>query len=386
MPAERQKERSPAVISPETVRPSALGIPEPPSRREAQVELGDIRRRIDAVDARLVRLLTERMELALRAGKTKARVQDPGREEAVLNNILRSRPGPLSEEFLLDLFQRIISECRTAEEAHPSLVGFQGEHGAYSEEAARTACPESVPIPFRGFRDIFDGVGGGRLDLGIVPVENSTEGAVAEVNDLLLEYDLFIIREIRFPIRHKLLVPPGIDPGGLKTVMSHPQALAQCRRFLRDNGLDAQPVYDTAGAARRLSDNPGAGTAVIASHLCADLYGLEIAAENIEDEPSNRTRFLVLSRAQHTGAAAKGSLAFSTRHEAGALCAVLDVFRERRINLLRIESRPVKTDPGTYVFFVDFAGSPRDAGVAEALAAARERATFWKFFGGYEEV
>lgn len=386
MPAERQKEQRSAVISSETVRPATLGIPEPPSRREAQVELGDIRRRIDAIDSRVVRMLSERMELALRAGKTKTRVHDPGRETAVLQNILRSRQGPLSEDFLIALFRKIISECRTAEEAHPSLVGFQGEHGAHSEAAARTACPESVPIPFREFRDVFDGVGGGRLDLGIVPVENSTEGAVAEVNDLLLEYDLFIIRDIRFPIRHQLLVPPGADPAGVKTVMSHPQALAQCRRFLRNNGLDAQPVYDTAGAARRLSDDPGAGTGVIASRLCAGIYGLDIAAENIEDEPNNRTRFLVLTRDENTGAAEKGSLAFSTRHEAGALCAVLDVFRQRRINLLRIESRPVKTDPGTYVFFVDFDGSPEDAAVAGALAAARERATFWKFLGGYVEV
>ncbi|MBN1938250.1 MAG: bifunctional chorismate mutase/prephenate dehydratase [Candidatus Aminicenantes bacterium] len=365
MPAQKQKERSSASIS---------------------CELGKIRGRIDDLDARIVRMLTERVELALRAGKLKDRARDSGREAEVLRNVMLYRRDPLSRSFLRSLFRRIIAESRAAEEAHPALIGFQGEHGAYSEEAARAACPRAVPIPFPGFRDIFEGVSRGSLDLGLVPVENSTEGAVAEVNDLLLEFGLYIIRDIRFPIRHQLLIPRGADPAGLKTVLSHPQALAQCRRTLRTLGLEARAVYDTAGAARNLAETPSPATAVIASRLCAGLYRLKIAAENIEDEPSNRTRFLVLARDEHRGPADRVSLAFSTRHETGALCSVLDVFRERGVNLLRIESRPVKSDPGTYIFFIDFAGGPDRAAEARTLAAARKHATYWKFFGGYKEA
>jgi prephenate dehydratase len=176
------------------------------------------------------------------------------------------------------------------------LVAFQGEHGAYGDVAARKLIPDGACIPCMEFMDVFRGVEEGHFDLGVVPVENSLEGAVTQVNDLLTTTDLKVIGEARIRVNHCLLATDITDYRDIRLVYSHPQALAQCRGFLMRNHLEPRPYYDTAGAAKMLArENPRAAAA-IASALCAELYDLEIIKEGIEDGPSNTTRFLLLAR------------------------------------------------------------------------------------------
>jgi prephenate dehydratase/chorismate mutase/prephenate dehydratase len=222
-----------------------------------------------------------------------------------------------------------------------------------------------------------------QLDYGIVPVENSLEGPVTEVNDLLIETGLQVVGERSISVHHCLLALPGADYRELRTVYSHPQALGQCRASISRHKLEARPFYDTAGAAIMLREQRPAGCAVLASRLCADLYDLEVLHEHMEDSDSNLTRFLVLSREAERVEGNKCSVVFSVAHRPGGLFAVLKVLSDAAINMTRIESRPHRLDPGSYAFFVDFEGSDRDEGVKAALDGIREGCTSFKFLGCY---
>jgi prephenate dehydratase/chorismate mutase/prephenate dehydratase len=282
------------------------------------------------------------------------------------------------------IYRTIIDESKRVQEKGLKLVGFQGEHGAYSEVAAHAYGPGLVSIPCPNFHEVFREVESGQLDLGIVPVENSIEGAVNEVNDLLVETSLRIVGEATIPIHHCLLALPELDYRDLKTVYSHPQALGQCRGFIARHKLEARPFYDTAGAAVMLREQKPSATAVIASRLCADLYHLEILKENIEDSDSNRTRFVVLSKEQGAEDGDKSSIIFSVAHRPGGLFSVLKVLSDANINMTRIESRPLRNDPGSYAFFVDMEGSDKDPLVVAALDAIGGSATSFKFLGCYK--
>ncbi|MFZ1201612.1 MAG: prephenate dehydratase, partial [Desulfobacterales bacterium] len=254
--------------------------------------------------------------------------------------------------------------------------------GAYGEVAARRLVPGAAFIPCLEFNDVFRGVEAGDLDFGVVPVENSLEGAVTPVNDLLTSTTLKVIGEAKIDVKHCLLATEVIDLRQIRLVYSHPQALAQCRNFLMRHKLEARPFYDTAGAAKMLArENPRAAAAV-ASALCAELYDLEIIDAGIEDAPANTTRFLLLSR-EAIGRGDKTSVIFATPHEAGRLYAVLRLFAESRINLTRIASMPLRSDPGNYSFFLDFIGSDADEKVAEVLRQLKELTISLKILGSY---
>ncbi|MBI4713302.1 MAG: prephenate dehydratase, partial [Planctomycetes bacterium] len=216
--------------------------------------------------------------------------------------------------------------------------------------------------------------------------ENSLEGAVTEVNDLLVGTELKIVAEVKLPIHHSLLSLPETDYREIKAVYSHPQALAQCRGFLSRNNLEPVPFYDTAGAAKMISETRPKAVAAIASRHCAELYDLEIIKDEIEDDKSNFTRFLVLANESAKESGNKCSIVFSTKHEAGTLFAVLKIFSDAGINLTRIESRPIRTDPGKYAFFLDFQGSDRDQKVVRALAEAKQKSVMFKLLGCYKST
>jgi len=329
------------------------------------MDLKEIRKSIDATDYEIVKLLNRRLEYGLRLKRLKSNVVEP--------------------DFAEQIYLSIIGESKRVQEKGLKLVGFQGEHGAYSEVAAHAYGPGLISIPCPSFHEVFREVESGQLDFGIVPVENSIEGAVNEVNDLLVETSLRIAGEATIPIHHCLLALPEQDYRDLKTVYSHPQALGQCRDFISRHKLEARPFYDTAGAAIMLREQKPSATAVIASKLCADLYHLEILKENIEDNDSNRTRFVVLSREPSAGDGDKSSIIFSVAHRPGGLYSVLKVLSDADINMTRIESRPLRNDPGTYAFFVDLEGSDKDPKVAAALDAIGTSATSFKFLGCYKE-
>jgi prephenate dehydratase/chorismate mutase/prephenate dehydratase len=214
-------------------------------------------------------------------------------------------------------------------------------------------------------------------------VESTVGGTFTEVNELFVATDLKVVGEIRLPIHCCLLGLPEGDPEDLRVVYSHRQALALCQSFLESKRLEARPYHDMAAAAKMLVQERPEGSAAIASSYCAEYYHLQVLAENIEDFPGNVTRFLVVARDEVVSGGNKCSIIFVAEHKAGALFKILQVFADAGINLTRIESMPNRRDPGNYVFFMDFFGSPEEPRVAGALAAAQSRTSFFKFLGCY---
>ena len=318
------------------------------------MKLEEIRSRIDKIDRELLVILQERMGLALRSNKFKKTISDPEREKSMLAQLERMNLDLIERSFSKQLLQTIITESKRLQEEERPLVAFQGEHGAYGEVAARRLVPEGAYIPCMEFMDVFRGVEEGSLDLGVVPVENSLEGAVTQVNELLTTTGLKVIGEAKVPVNHCLLATEDTDYREIRMVYSHPQALAQCRGFLIRNKLEPRPFYDTAGAAKMLARENLKAAGAIASALSAELYNLEIIKEKIEDGPSNSTRFLLLSREAKTTGGNKTSIIFATPHKAGSLFSVLRLFAENNINLTRIASMPLRSEPSNYSFFFDF--------------------------------
>jgi prephenate dehydratase len=265
------------------------------------------------------------------------------------------------------------------------IVAFQGEHGAFSEEAVRSHFGAEVrTLPCRAFEDIFAAVEEGRADFGALPVENSVAGSINKAYDLLLDHDLKVWGEILLRVRHHLLALPGTTLDQITTVRSHPQALAQCERFINRHGWQAVPWYDTAGSAKELAAAPAPGVAVIASRLAAEMYGLEVLVPGIEDLEFNYTRFFIIGRGEPPKAErAKTSLVFATAHVPGALVACLNEFATRGINLTKLESRPRRNRPWHYVFYLDCEGHWQDSPCREALVGLLARAAFVKLLGSY---
>ncbi|MFH0889367.1 MAG: prephenate dehydratase [Planctomycetota bacterium] len=353
---------------------------------DMKIDLNEVRKKVDLIDFRIIKLLNERMEYVMRIRKLKDVVTDPKREQMVIGNIQKHSQGLVRPDFSEKLFNEIIMESKRIQEQNLKSIGFQGEHGAYGEVAVISFDKAMVPLPCREFSDVFEVVSEGQIDFGIVPVENSLEGAVTEVNDLLVMTDLKIVGEVKLPIHHSLLALPETDYREIKMVYSHPQALAQCRGFLSRNNLEPIPFYDTAGAAKMISDTRAKAAAAIASKSCAELYNLEIIKEEIEDNKSNFTRFLILAKEPSKEPGNKCSIVFSTKHEAGTLFTVIEIFSDADINLTRIESRPIRNDPGKYAFFLDFQGLDRDTKVIKALESVQQKSVMFKFLGCYKEA
>jgi prephenate dehydratase len=268
-----------------------------------------------------------------------------------------------------------------------TTVAFQGEHGAYSEEAAYQHFGDQdeqiATLPCHAFEHIFAAVEQGSADFGVAPVENSTAGSINKSYDLLLEHDLKVHGEILLRVRHNLMTLPG-KAGLINRVRSHPQALAQCERYLNRHGYTAVSWYDTAGSAKDLAANPVDGVAAIASKLAAKTYGLEIVDEGIEDLHHNFTRFFVIGKGEAPRSErAKTSLVFAVPNTPGTLYAALGEFAERKINLTKLESRPRRGRPWQYVFYLDFDGHWQDEAARDAIMCLLSQAAFVKFLGSY---
>ncbi len=264
-------------------------------------------------------------------------------------------------------------------------VAFQGERGAYSEEAIHQFFGASVEArPCRSFQRVFEAVESGTAEYGMLPVENSTAGSINRAYDLLLDHDLRVWGEMFLRVRHALLAPAGTTAEEVHRVRSHPHALAQCDRYLGSRGWASEPAYDTAGSARHLAEKPEPGVAAIASRLAGQLYGLEELSYGIEDSRYNYTRFFILShdapsRAQRN----KTSIVFCARHEPGALYECMGEFAKRRINLTKLESRPRLDHPWQYIFYLDFEGHCQDPESEAALMGVLRRSSFVKLLGSY---
>jgi prephenate dehydratase len=263
-------------------------------------------------------------------------------------------------------------------------VAFQGERGAFSEEAGLRFFGEAELLPCRSLLDVFGAVSEGRAGFGIVPVENSQAGSINETYDLLLKYELYIYGEIAIEVNHCLVAPPGETLATIKTVYSHPQALAQCEQFLRGLGAEIVPSYDTAGSAKLIREKCLVNCAAVASRRVSEIYGMEILARDIQTIPDNFTKFFVISR-DRAGYAerSKTSLVFATMNAPGALYHCLGAFATRGINLTKLESRPSKDKPWEYVFYVDLEGHQEDDVCGQALTQLREKTSFLKILGSY---
>jgi len=264
-------------------------------------------------------------------------------------------------------------------------VAFQGEPGAYSEAAVLAHFgAEVTPVPNPSFEQAFAAVTDGACDFGMLPIENSLAGSIHRNYDLMLENNLFIVGEQLLRVRHCLIGLPGADKAGLKKVISHPQALAQCDHTLRALGVEVEAVYDTAGSVRIMKEKGDPTLAAIASARAAQVYDMPILQEGIEDNPANYTRFLVLAReAVNPSGASKTTIVFTLKNMPGALFKAMSVFALRDIDLTKIESRPLAGSPWEYLFYIDFAGNLNDPNCARSLDHLGEMATMLRVLGSY---
>ena len=268
-----------------------------------------------------------------------------------------------------------------------SCIAFQGEKGAFSEEAAFNYLGQDInPVPCQSFKDVFEAVKSESCQYGIIPIENSFTGSIHQNVDLLLDYELFIVGEIILRIRHNLLTLKPVESKEIKKIISHPQALQQCSNYLDTFDAEITPVYDTAGSAKIVAENQDPSIASVASERAAADYGLTIHKKGIENDHQNFTRFLIITRKPiQPKEAYKTSVVFSTKDIPGALFKALAVFAMRDINLLKIESRPLRKGPWQYWFYLDFEGHMEQEACQKAIDHLGELTDFIKVLGSYEK-
>jgi chorismate mutase/prephenate dehydratase len=348
-------------------------------------DLKRLRDQIDALDDELLKLVNRRAALAQDVGRIKnGMVYRAEREAQVLERIKRSNPGPLPEKDVARLFAQIISSCRAMEQE--LSMAYLGPRGTYSEAAAVQHFGEAARgVPCDSIDDVFRDVEAEQVDYGVVPVENSTEGAIGRTLDLLLQTPLKVCGEVVLPVHHCFL--SKTEPPAIRAIYSHAQSLGQCHEWLNRNYPNAGrvAVASNAEAARLAAERDG--SAAIAGKLAGELYGLNALAENIEDDPRNTTRFLVVGR-HDAGVSGKDktSLAMSAKNRPGAVYGLLAPLAQHGVSMTKLESRPARTGLWEYVFFVDIDGHRSDAAVARALAEIDERAVFLKVLGSYPQA
>ena len=265
-----------------------------------------------------------------------------------------------------------------------AIVVFQGEHGAFSEEACHQQFgTEANTVSCQTFEELFATLDEDRATVGVVPVENSAAGSINKASDLLLNHDLRVQGEIVIRVQHNLMTLPG-NGDTIKQVRSHTQALAQCEGFLNRHGYEAVPWYNTGGSAKDLAESPEPNVGVIASALAAQIYGLGIVQHNIQDTSYNYTRFFVIGKGEAEQTKnAKTSIVFATPHNPDGLSACIGEFAERMIKLLRLVSRPRRDYPWQDVFYMDFEGHWREPNCGAAILGLVNHAAFVKMLGSY---
>ncbi len=352
------------------------------------MSLDELRQQIDEIDQKLVQLLNERAQVVIEVGKVKHQTDGPiyvpAREKEVFERIEKANQGPLPNRTLRAIWRELMSGSFFLE--RPLRIGYLGPKGSFSHAAALLKFGQSVEYePVTDIAGIFEEVSKGHCDLGVVPVENSTGGGVIETLDALVESDVKICAEVLLAIHHNLMaVCPAEE---ITKIYSKPEVFAQCRKWLSSTFKDADtiPVASTARAAQMAKEEPGA--AAIGSQVAAELYGLNLVYENIEDIANNVTRFLVLAKEDSRPCGDdKTSILFSTSHKAGALADVLEVFKKHGINLTNIESRPSRKREWEYYFFMDLLGHHTESFVRNGLAEAKEHCLQLSILGSFPKA
>jgi len=344
------------------------------------------RLRIDRLDRQVLNLLSQRAQEAVAIGKIKQKegtaFHVPEREATILKTLKAHNPGPLGNQAIEGIFREILSACLALEA--PLKIAYLGPEATYTHLAAiRKFGVSSQFMPQTTPREVFEEVVNSRVDYGIVPIENSNEGVVSHTLDLFMEYTLTICGEIQLEINHNLLSRAD-SLEKIKTVYAHPQALAQCRHWLEENLPRAELKALDSNAKGAILAAKEKNAAAIASDYAAKLYGLAILAKHIEDYPNNFTRFLVIGkRPTRSTGQDKTSIMFSTKDEPGILFKLLRPLATQKINLTKIESRPLKKRAWEYVFFIDLDGHQEDRRIAKVLRHMEKLCSFLQILGSY---
>jgi chorismate mutase/prephenate dehydratase len=332
-------------------------------------DMNTIRKEIDSIDDEIIEILNKRCELSVEMGRLKQENNkeplDPSRETAILKRLTSLARPPLTRAMIEKIFIDIFSISRSLQKS--KKIAFLGPEGSYSHQATCSVFPfDSGLIALKDIESVIQEVATGRVDLGVVPVENSSEGMINLTLDMMATSRLYINREILLPIRNCLLSNTAMDK--IDKVFSHPQPLAQCRRWIMDNLPGARTIETASTSDAALAASENKGSAAIASALSAEIYKLNILCENINDLTENITRFWVISRTMiHMEGRAKTSIIVTLENKPGSLYNALGIFAKKGINLTKIESRPSKKNPWEYLFFIDFQGNLGDDNVKDAM-------------------
>jgi chorismate mutase/prephenate dehydratase len=354
------------------------------------VNLDDIRRQIDTIDQELLDLLNRRADLVHEVGVVKKRdglqIYAPEREEALLRRLISMNQGRLSETSIRAIYREIMSAALALED--DLKIAYLGPEGTWTHQAAVKKFGHSVGYsPQPNFADVFDQVTRRSADYGVVPIENSTEGAVSHTLDLFVDSPLHICSQILLRIENCLMA--AIPRSEIRTLYSHPQVFGQCRSWIHKNfpQADLVEVSSTTKAAQIAQEQAKQGAAALGGPLAAEIYGLDLLESNIQDSATNTTRFLVIGEktCPPTGHD-RTSVLFAIHDRPGSLVKALQAFDNFHINLSKIESRPSKRKEWEYVFYVDLAGHCEDAQVAEALAELHQHCSMIKLLGSYPDV
>ncbi|MBU1709332.1 MAG: prephenate dehydratase [Proteobacteria bacterium] len=352
--------------------------------------LANIRENIDTIDDQLLALLQDRLHLAKNIGRIKAKDNrdkwDPKREREIFERLLKANKEDFPEQPLLSIFREIITTCRLSQKEVD--VAYLGPEATYSHLAGVKYFGHAATYkPIETIEDIFIEVERGRIEYGIVPVENSIEGAVTSTLDAFMKHKVKICGEVQLEISHHLVNQTG-DIKDIKTVASHSQPLAQCRQWLKKNlpGIPCQTVFSTGVASQMAAKDKS--IAAIASSLAVKIYQLQVVTKGVEDYSGNTTRFFLIGRKSPSlSGKDKTSLLVGLRDKPGALYDALTIFLERNINLTRIESRPAKGGAAwKYLFFIDMEGHIEDENVREGCEKLKNICSFYEWLGSYPQA
>lgn len=351
-------------------------------------DISVLRREIDEIDAEILKLFEKRMRTSEDIGAYKAAndlpIYDADRERAVLRDRLSradERYVSVSEQFLhcmMDLSKQLQERDMPKPRLKSAVTAFQGVPGAYSHEAAARFSGGQL-LECAAFEDVFRAVQQGRAEYGVIPVENSVAGGVTENIDLLMQYDVNVVQEIVIPVRHALLGVSGANVAGIRDVYSHSQAISQCAGYLNEHyGMETHAQLNTAIAAKYVSEQGDKSKAALASLHAAEIYGLDVLAQDVADSKNNSTRFFVISMHEPEGGN-RAALTFTLAHKTGALVSVLSALAEMGCNMTRIESRPIKAQSWRYSFFVEIEGDVSQAAIDKASQCCEKMRLIGRF-------
>lgn len=351
-------------------------------------KIEDLRKKIDNLDSKLVQLIEERALIAKEIGDLKNQlgigIVQLEREKEVLNNVKKSAKA-IPAESIESVWNELMSACKEIQGV-TTRVCYLGPEGTFTEIAAKKYFPKAGTkfITVNNFTEVFNKIDGDYADFGIIPIENSLEGSVRENLDLLIDYNLKIYGEIEIRVSHNLIAMKGAKLSDIKHVISHPQALAQCHKWLLNNLPNVEQIdsSSTSIGVKKVSELKSKEYAAIGTKNAAELYGMDILASGIEDNTQNYTRFLIISKKENMPTSHdKTSMVFVTKHIPGALHKVIKIFADANINLLKIESRPRKKDLWEYIFIIEFEGNQKELG--NIIKEVQENTIFMKILGSY---